>query len=284
MLDHDGFTINRLTKTDSTDDKMGAYALVYDNNVIGLYDAATSAMPCYEQHWYTFGDGCHSVADDALSQGKLGGEMCNPDMDEDLCVPFQLVSIENGVPENARYSLQGSSETKIWDALFHRNQTGSDFMRMTCLDPTDCFRFSLFGSTEEGPRSGSFELSFNGEEIGSYSAAEAAESCFHEKWFEFGFGCPSGNTSGTEICESDESNLTSKEGDDSCRDFRFMMFTDGFPGDISYNLTSSNGSIIWDEHPFDEHDKNNEYIKTGCLESNDCYSFVITDIAEAHDG
>lgn len=266
---------------ETEDDIPGAYALVFDNRAIGLYDAETSLLPCFERHWYTFGDGCDPYQ---LSQGTHGGEMCNPDVDEDLCVLFELTGTMDEYFEDKRYLLEGTAGTVIWNTTFATTEETSEFKRVTCLDPSGCYRFSFQDLDKVGPHTtpsaGEMNLELNHAIIGQIDGG--VEGCIQEKWYEFGFGCPGGNLSG--VIESEKCSVAEEKGNErDCQELRFIMFTDGFPGDISYNLTSA-GQTIWSEQPFASYDKNNEYLKVDCLAPDECYSFTILDSNVARDG
>lgn len=295
-----------LTVLEDEDDIPGGYFLTFGSEIIGSYDGTLHPRPCFEQHWYIFGDGCE--AGFAPTEGMVAESNClvtlsdsiQRDEQNERCVNFEFMvdAISGEFPVNARFKLEDVDGIIVWDEAIGYIIIDQDvhFAKSTCLDPMMCYRFTYYDSavfpnslTETTQKSEndhvSFSLTVGDHLIGSYNGT--SDGCNAAKWYQFGL-CPGGETSGmigpnTCIIEADHvKDLV--EQPTPCEPLVFSIFTDEYPMDISYKLTNADGLDLWDVGPNTLTDQNSLYRRESCLDRDDCYVFALYDSDRYQDG
>jgi hypothetical protein len=277
-------------------DVESGYILTFGSDSIGSYDGTLHPRPCYEQHWYVFGDGCQ--AGFAPTEGMIADSDCLEAIDASspgkqmLCVRFEF----NGMTDD-RHTLVDSTGKIVWNETASSQKKYEDkFFKTKCLDATKCYRFTLFdaiafpNSSSGAPThrvTDSFSLSLDGSRFGSYNAT--ADGCFTAKWYQFGL-CPNGHTNGTigqgdcPVHNDTKELLGAPPLSTACTPFAFSIFTDEYPMDVSYQLTNAAGNNIWTVDANTLMDQNSLYYRQSCLDSNDCYLFRLNDSEKYQDG
>jgi hypothetical protein len=128
-------------------DVESGYILTFGTDSIGSYNGTLHPRPCYDQHWYLFGDGCK--AGFAPTEGMIADSDCLEAIDasipgkEMLCVRFEF----NGMTDD-RHTLVDTNGKTVWNETASSQQKHEDkFFKTKCLDATKCYRFTLFDAT-----------------------------------------------------------------------------------------------------------------------------------------
>ena len=294
----------------------GTFALQFDSEFIASYDGAVDG--CYTSKSYTFGqcsfseisippDGsCEPVGQDG---DVADTQTAAPIAESNTCIPFLFFITPDEFPEDVVFSLEGLTTGFIWEERRPLNQddVNLDLGDSTCLDPFDCFTFTIVdlwddGLTKapEGGTNGTFALQFDSEFIASYDGA--VDGCYTSKSYTFGqcsfseISIPpdgscepvgqDGDVADTQtaapIVEPSARPSYPPSGAPSpspCIPFRFLIFTDAFPEDVLFSLEGLTEGSIWEgRRPWTQDDVNQVFAESTCLDASDCFTFTIFDI------
>lgn len=174
------------------------------------------------------------------------------------------------------------------------------FDRDICLNPFDCYNFTLYDSalqsdgltkSPSGGTPGMFNLTFGTEMIAYYDGAK--DGCFSSAWYLFGEMCQSeivkariagGNCQVvrpeiTFDSEPPEQNIVPVENAEECTPLMLVLFHDEFPEDVIIQLETNSGERIWDyTNKWNPTHAGETFAETICLDPSLCYHFQIEDV------
>jgi len=191
--------LDRLTKS-PTGGKAGEFQLKFADEVIGSYDGDTDG--CYASKWYRFGNACTSEV--AVEYGTTGQGCFDNKVQEEPqleCVGFHFSITTDEFPEDIHYKLEDSKGNELWDdSPWTQLDIGKEFKNYICLDPLDCYTFSIkdkyddgltkkptLRTTPNGGDPGKFELRYGNDVLATYDAA--VDGCYKSKTYSFGGAC-----------------------------------------------------------------------------------------------
>lgn len=204
------------------------------------------------------------------------------------------------------YTLVSNQGGIIWDERpWSQSDAGKVFVNEVCLDPLDCFTFTIVDAFDDGltkapagGNEGSFVLEFDSESIASYDAE--VDGCYTRKSYTFGAQCVASEFSVPEdgscgAIDPDEIltvDSTPTEDEPKCAgselDFYFSVTTDQNPDHSFFTIMGlNNGELVWEEGPWQSDDEKywadgleplpQNLTKHLCLDPAECYTFWIDD-------
>ena len=221
------------------------------------------------------------------------------------CTTFRFLVSLDEFPDDVMYTLKNKKGKTIWDERpWDARDSGKVYVNEVCLDPFDCYTFSIADATGDGltkamreGKAGSFVVEYGSDVIASYDGE--SDGCYKRRSNTFGH-CTNSNSSvpADGACAPMDNDSITTIGSTptevllTCTDeeleFYFSITTDEKPNDSFFTIMSmTSGKLSWEEGPWQFGDERHfsdlpelqpqNMTKQFCFDPADCYTFWIDD-------